>query len=348
MKKTDENKKKKIIIGIIIFIVLAIIAISIILLNIKDSNKQLNKQKENSSEIEESKDYIILNDNLNYEINSDVKLISLISNSNKYNILNENETIDTSVLGKKEITIKYEVNKSIKEKTVIINIVDTEAPVIEYKKELSTTVGTSIDLLKGVKASDNSKEEINVTIEGKYDFNKEGTYNLKYVAVDSSNNKKEEKFILKVNKKATKPSNGSSKPQTSNNITNNEDNNESKKKKCTPAKALPEGAVWYKLWGEESASYSEYLNWADSIDDMKMLYDELDKMESAYGGNDFRTDGGLVQVNCKGENFYIYGAYIVINGYESYLDDSGKQVEVQTEKGYVRPNGTITWVYKKY
>lgn len=341
-----KNKKVKIIVGILI-VVLVFFSITIIVVNTKESKNKENKPIDNSSEVDEQKDYIILNNNLNFEINSEVRLVSLISDANNARIFNENDIIDTSVLGEKEVTIKYEVDKIEKEKTVKINIIDTEAPIIEYKKELSTTVGTNIDLLKDVKVSDNSKEEIKVAIEGNYDIKKEGTYNLKYVAVDSSNNKKEENFILKVNKKATKPSN--SKPQASNNTTNNKNEEQTEsKKKCIPAKALPEGAVWYKTWGDSGIGYSSYRDWANSIDDMQMLYDEMYKMEPVYGGNDFRTDGGLVQVNCKGENFYVYGAYIVINGYETYYDETGKPVEVQTEKGYVKPDGTITWVYKKY
>lgn len=54
--------------------------------------------------------------------------------------------------------------------------------------------------MKDVKVSDNSKEDIVATVVGEYDINKDGTYKLKYVAVDSSNNKVEEEFILVVEK----------------------------------------------------------------------------------------------------------------------------------------------------
>lgn len=193
-------------------LVISAIATPIILLNSKDMPKEDEKQFEDPQTV-------ILKDDLSFEINSEVKLLSLISEDNKVKVVSENETIDTSVLGEKEITIKYEIDEKEEEMSFKITIVDTQKPTIEYQKELTTTVGVKIDLLKDIKISDNSKEEIRATIEGEYDINKEGTYNLKYVAVDSSNNKVEEEFTLKVNKKATTGNNNATKPETNPNNT---------------------------------------------------------------------------------------------------------------------------------
>ncbi len=186
----------------------------------------MNNNKDNQKQEEKQKDTILLKDDLKFEINSEVNLLSLVSEDNKVKVLSEDETIDTSTLGDKEITIQYEVEEKEEVKTFTITIVDTQAPTIEYTKELSTNVGSKIDLLKGVKVSDNSKEEITATIEGDYNFDNEGTYNLKYVAVDSSNNKTEEEFTLKVNKKST-TSNNNSNSQTNNNNNNSNKTNTS-------------------------------------------------------------------------------------------------------------------------
>ena len=192
MKILGLKLSKKVIICIVVGIVAVggVTTGAILLNNNNNKPKQEEKQKEN----------IILNNNLKFEINSEVNLLSLVSEDNKVKIVSEDETIDTSTLGDKEITIKYLVEDKEEEKTFTIKIIDTQAPTIEYKKELSTNVGTKIDLLKDVKVSDNSKEEIKATIEGEYNFDNEGTYKLKYVAVDSSNNKTEEEFTLIVNK----------------------------------------------------------------------------------------------------------------------------------------------------
>lgn len=155
----------------------------------------------------EQKVDIILNNNLNFEINSELKLSSLVSKKNKVEIINKDEIIDTSSLGTKEIILKYKDKNKEKEYRFKIKIIDTQAPTIEYQKELSTTVGTSIDLLENVKVSDNSKEEIKATVEGTYNFDNAGEYTLKYVAIDSSNNKTEEEFKLTVNEKPVENNN---------------------------------------------------------------------------------------------------------------------------------------------
>ncbi len=148
---------------------------------------------------EKNKVKIELNDNLNFELDSDVYLLSLIKRISNGQLVTENKKIDTSKLEEQEIKIKYLDNKNKEnEYKFKIKIVDTTKPIIEYQKELSTIVGSDIDLLKDVKVSDNSKEEIKATIDGNYDINKIGTYNLKYIAIDSSNNKTEEEFSLNV------------------------------------------------------------------------------------------------------------------------------------------------------
>lgn len=198
-------KKKKYL--IIAFICLLIIVILCLILD--------GCQRKNDSSNEEAFKTI---DNLSMEINQNKKVSDLVEKSEKITLKNGNDTIDTSTLGEKEIILKYEENNEEKEKTIKVSIVDTTAPSIEYQKEVSTTVGKKIDLLKDVKVTDNSKEEIKVTVEGEYNINKEGTYNLKYIAVDSSNNKKEEDFTLKVTKKVTSTNNvNKTTKQTTNN-----------------------------------------------------------------------------------------------------------------------------------
>lgn len=220
-KNKKMDKKKKIIIGIILLIVICGGIIAGLIL--------FNNKKEQQAE-EKAKNELLLKEDLNFEINSELTLLSLVSEDNKFKVLSDDELIDTSILGEKEITIKYEIEENEEEKIVTILIVDTEAPTIEFEKELSTNVGTKIDLLKGVKVSDNSKEELKANVEGDYDINKEGTYNLKYIAVDSSNNKKEEEFTLKVSKKSTTSSNDDKKTSNSSsnktpNKTNSSGNN---------------------------------------------------------------------------------------------------------------------------
>lgn len=142
---------------------------------------------------------IILIESLDVQINSEISILSLVKDIKNGTIISEDKIIDTSKLGKKAIVIDY-LDKNNKEKkySFEISVIDTEKPVIEFQKEIVTSVGMEINLLKDVTVIDNSKEVISPTIEGVYDIQKEGEYKLKYIAIDSSKNKIEEEFILKV------------------------------------------------------------------------------------------------------------------------------------------------------
>ena len=142
---------------------------------------------------------VIFNDKLETEINSSVLIGSFVKEIKNGELLNGDELIDTSRLCKKKVKLLVKGNNNKEENISFnINIVDTIKPVIDAKEEISTYVGSSVDLLKDVMVSDNSLEKINVMVIGEYDINKDGEYKLKYVASDSSNNKEEVDFVLKV------------------------------------------------------------------------------------------------------------------------------------------------------
>lgn len=73
-----------------------------------------------------------------------------------------------------------------------------ELPIIQYQKEITTTLGKEIDLLQDVTATSNKQEALTVSVEGTYNFQKEGEYHLFYVAKDKEGNEKKESFTLKV------------------------------------------------------------------------------------------------------------------------------------------------------
>ena len=239
MKKLDKkNNKKKVI---IVICVLSIILIFLgVFLFINNGKKK---------EIKEETSKIKLTDNLEAEVNSEVNLLSFISDSSDVEILSSDELVDTSTLGEKELVIKYKDGDKEKEYKFKINIKDSIVPTIEYQKELSTTVGVEIDLLKDVKVTDNSLEEIKASVEGEYDFNKEGTYTLKYVAIDSSNNKTEEEFTLKVNKKEEKKTTTSKTTTSTNKTTSSK----------TPPKNINPDKEWVDFdYIEENGQTADY------------------------------------------------------------------------------------------
>ena len=154
---------------------------------------------------DEKKDEInVTTEDITVKLNEEILNTKGITKVENGTIVTEEENIDTSTIGEQEITITIKDNdNNEKEYTYTVKVIDDEAPVITYKKELSTTVGKKINLLNNVTAKDNSNEKIEVTIEGTYDFNKEGTYKLKYVAKDSSGNETKEDFTLTVKKAST-------------------------------------------------------------------------------------------------------------------------------------------------
>ncbi len=137
-------------------------------------------------------------------LNSSYLIKDFVKEIKNGTIVNGNEKVSFNELKdtKINILIKDKFNKQIN-KNLIIKVVDNEEPIISCKDKITTTVNSKIDLLKDVKVEDNSKEDIKATIEGKYDLSKEGTYKLKYKAIDSSGNIAYKEFDLVVNKKST-------------------------------------------------------------------------------------------------------------------------------------------------
>ncbi len=139
----------------------------------------------------------------NIEVYENIELKDLINED--INLLN-NQKINTENIGNQNIEVKYK-NKIFKYKENIkINIVDTEPPVIlvgnKWIEEQS-----NIDLVNSFLCADNYDSRPNCKIEGNYDLNTPGEYNLKYIATDSSDNKTEKNFILNVYKKPEETNN---------------------------------------------------------------------------------------------------------------------------------------------
>lgn len=188
MKRRSKTKRKNLKVIIITLVIIALVCTLGYYLYDK-------KQKE----IEANRLKITLNDNLKTEINSEVKFNEFVKEIINGKILNGEEVVDTSMLGEKEIILDLKNKKEENEKySFKITIVDTTKPAIEAKKEITSYVGKDVNLLDGVKVTDNSKEEITAKVIGEYDKNKAGKYNLKYEAIDSSNNKSEYDFILNI------------------------------------------------------------------------------------------------------------------------------------------------------
>ena len=117
-------------------------------------------------------------------------------------IKTKTKNIDTSILGKQEIMITImDYFNNTKKISYVLNVVDKEPPKITFNDKLTVEENGQINLLNGVEVTDNSKEEIKAEVEGEYHIETPGTYELYYVAKDSSGNVAKEKFTLEVIKK---------------------------------------------------------------------------------------------------------------------------------------------------
>ncbi len=163
-------KKVIIIVILIIFILLAIFGIVTPIVTFKDVNVYVNESLK-------SNDFV-----------GKVSLGKIVS-----------EKVDTSKLGKLEVEIKIKsflgITKKYKRE---YQVIDNIEPSIEAKSEIVVYQGDNIDLLKDAKVQDNYDKDVKLTLEGDYDINKVGEYNLKYIAKDSSGNETSCDLKLKV------------------------------------------------------------------------------------------------------------------------------------------------------
>ena len=187
MKRIRKAKNNKKIIWIIVGIIVLISVGVIIFLNYRKNLTLKNKAN------------IVFVKDTDIEINDEVILDYFVKEIMNGKLLNGDEKVDTSKLGKKKLVFSVK-NKNDEEETfnLSVNIVDTTKPEIDANEEISAYVGSNIDLLKEVSVKDNSLEEIDAKVIGDYDINKEGEYKLKYEASDSSGNKSSFDFVLKV------------------------------------------------------------------------------------------------------------------------------------------------------
>ena len=135
-------------------------------------------------------------------INTTIEAVNYLSdNKNDWKIENNN-----MLFTKRK---KLEVYNSILEKitedanldiSIPTLIKDDKAPNIEANN-ITITEGTSININERVKCIDEVDDEVECKIDGKYDVNTPGEYNLKISTTDKSNNKSEKIIKITVNKK---------------------------------------------------------------------------------------------------------------------------------------------------
>ncbi|MCI8547263.1 MAG: hypothetical protein HFJ38_00090 [Bacilli bacterium] len=139
----------------------------------------------------------VLKKDLDAEVYSKKKISEYIS-SIKGKII-EDKKINTERLGEQNIRfLYYDKKKRKKIGTFKINVKDKEPPLIWLAEDHYVKEKSEINLAESIMCVDNYDKKPNCKIEGEFDINTPGDYELKYTAIDKNKNKSEINFTLHV------------------------------------------------------------------------------------------------------------------------------------------------------
>ncbi|MBR2712421.1 MAG: hypothetical protein IKE73_01795 [Bacilli bacterium] len=137
-----------------------------------------------------------------FEVYTDHKLEEIIDENN-VEILNSDESLKSSKVGKNKVTIKYKYKDREYKYDVNYEVVDTEKPtLLDMPDYFSVNAGEEINIDKMCEETeyiDNYDREPSCNVTGEYDINTPGTYNIKYEIKDSSDNISNSDLVLYVN-----------------------------------------------------------------------------------------------------------------------------------------------------
>ena len=139
------------------------------------------------------------------EVFSDVYVSDLISDTN---VTIEDYKLDTDTVGEKEVEFYYTFLDQKYIYRTSINVVDTVKPKIFGSSTKTVKVGYDGDLCNTVTYGDNYDGQPICTIEGEYDFNTVGSYDIDLVVTDVSGNSTNYNVTLNVVDEIKSNSNG--------------------------------------------------------------------------------------------------------------------------------------------
>lgn len=213
--------KKKVVLIIICLIVVFLVGLLLFVMN-KETNTIILKSDVFTYELGEE---------ISADVSDYLKDADSTKNINEYKIVTEDfEIVDKKLVINNEEGVQvgdYTINivyKKLSEK-VIIKVIDSTSPeftVFKENIEIEQTI-EDVDLIKYFEATDLT--ETKITIEGDYDLNKEGEYEINVIATDLSGNKTNKKSTIKVSKKEEVKETTVSKSETSNNTSSKKEEN---------------------------------------------------------------------------------------------------------------------------
>lgn len=128
--------------------------------------------------------YLELNDSV-VDVYSDSKLSDIID---KTNISYKDDKLDTESIGEKIYDLEFNVGKSKYLYHIKYKVKDLSKPRILSSGDRFVTVNSDVYLCDYIMYGDEYDNEPVCRVEGEYDLNKVGVYDIKYIVTDSSNN----------------------------------------------------------------------------------------------------------------------------------------------------------------
>lgn len=171
--------KKKEVLLVVIMVIIALVGINIYL-------RYLNS-KVNISLVADNQ----------VEVYNNIKISDFIENKDEIEITDD-YLIDTTQLGTRKVDFKYRNNGFQYSDSFEIEVIDKTSPIILINKTYTVVKGSNIDLVNSILCGDNYDNTPNCYIEGNYDIDVVGNYDLQYIGIDSSDNKTIKNFTLKV------------------------------------------------------------------------------------------------------------------------------------------------------
>lgn len=147
--------------------------------------------------IKNAKIEVVLEDDLNIKFNTDAKVSDKIISING-KLLND-YTIDTTKIGPQTLKFDFINDDGVKVSYEYnIEVIDDVPPVIWVSGSYSVKKGSKDSFIDRILCGDNYDSSPDCFIEGEYDLNTVGTYEVVFKAVDSSGNITEEPIKLNV------------------------------------------------------------------------------------------------------------------------------------------------------
>ena len=140
------------------------------------------------------KDYYINIKNSNIDIYSDTKLSDIIDTNIKFNDV----LLNTNSIGDKIYNLKFKINKKKYLYHIKYSVKDLTKPRILSSSDRYIPVGKDVYLCDYIMYGDNYDNEPVCRVEGEYDLNKIGNYNIKYIVSDDDGNEEYFETILHV------------------------------------------------------------------------------------------------------------------------------------------------------